>query len=73
MKNYIITEGQLKYILSENSDKIKKGIAFKITHEEDQEPVYESKMMSFDSEIEFESFKHNLPENEEIIGIIDID
>jgi hypothetical protein len=73
MKKYVITESQLKFILTEKSDKIKKGIAFKITHEEDQEPVYESKMMSFDSEIDFESFKHNLPENEEIIGIIDID
>lgn len=73
MKNYIITEGQLKYILSENSDKIKKGIAFKITHEDNLEPVYESKMMTFDSEVDFESFKDNLPENEEIIGIIDID
>ena len=62
MKNYIITEGQLKYILSENSDKIKKGIAFKITHEDNLEPVYESKMMTFDSEVDFESFKDNLPE-----------
>ena len=73
MKKYVITESQLKYILTEKSDKIKKGIAFKITHEGDQEPVYESRMMSFDSEIDFESFKHNLPDNEEIIGIIDID
>jgi hypothetical protein len=73
MKNYIITEGQLKYILSENSDKIKKGIAFKITHEDNLEPVYESKMMTFDSEVDFESFKDNLPEDQEIIGIIDID
>lgn len=73
MKNYIITESQLEYILSESPDKIKKGIAFKITNKEGEEPVYESKMMSFNSEVEFETFKDNLPENKEIIGIIDIE
>lgn len=73
MKNYIITEGQLKYILSENSDKIKKGVAFKVTHENTLEPVYESKIMTFDSDVDFETFKNNLPEEQEIIGIIDID
>lgn len=73
MKNYLITESQLNYVLTENTDNLKKGIAFKITHKNSLEPVYESKLMSFKSEAEFESFKKRLPEEREIIGVIDIE
>jgi len=72
MKTYIISESQVKRILMEEQ-KIKKGIAFKYSPSKDQEPIYSSKIMEFNSMDDYTMFKESLGDKREIIGEIDID
>ena len=72
MKTYIISESQVKRILMEEQ-KIKKGIAFKYSPSKDEEPIYSSKIMEFNSMDDYNMFKESLGDKREIIGEIDID
>ena len=71
MKKYIITEEQLNKILSEQDQPITKGIALHITDENGE--YYESKLMDFNSEEEYNEWKETLDEGVEIIGEMDIE
>ena len=71
MKKYIITEEQLNKILSEQDQPITKGIALHITDENGE--YYESKLMEFNSEEEYNEWKETLDEGVEIIGEMDIE
>lgn len=71
MKNYILTEEQLTRILTEERP-IKKGVAIKYSPGKGEEPVYQSHMLEFKDEQEWQDYKKSLPEKKEIIGVIDI-
>lgn len=71
MKKYIITEEQLNKILSEQDQPITKGIALHISDENGE--YYESKLMDFNSEEEYNEWKETLDEGTEIIGEMDIE
>lgn len=73
MKTYILTEDQISRIeLNDKSNKIKKGIAYKVTPTRNSEPYYESEIKSFGDEQEFNEYRNNLGDKKEIIGVIDI-
>jgi hypothetical protein len=73
MKTYILTEDQIGRIeLNDKSNKIKKGIAYKVTPTRNSEPYYESEIKSFGDEQEFNEYRNNLGDKKEIIGVIDI-
>jgi len=71
MKKYIITEEQLTKLLLEEDKPITKGIALHIT--DDQGDYYESKLMEFNGEEEYNVWKDSLDENTKIIGEMDIE
>lgn len=71
MKNYILTEEQLTRLLTEERP-IKKGVAIKYSPGKGEEPVYQSHMLEFKDEQEWQDYKKSLPEKKEIIGVIDI-
>ena len=71
MKNYILTEEQLTRILTEERP-IKKGVAIKYSPGKGEGPVYQSHMLEFKDEQEWQDYKKSLPEKKEIIGVIDI-
>jgi hypothetical protein len=73
MKTYILTEDQISRIeLNDKRNKIKKGIAYKVTPTRNSEPYYESEIKSFGDEQEFNEYRNNLGDKKEIIGVIDI-
>jgi hypothetical protein len=73
MKTYILTEDQIGRIeLNDKRNKIKKGIAYKVTPTRNSEPYYESEIKSFGDEQEFNEYRNNLGDKKEIIGVIDI-
>jgi hypothetical protein len=71
MKKYIITETQLKKLLLEEKNSIKKGIALKIDDENGE--YYKSIIKEFTSNDDYKNWKNNLEPNIEIIGDIDIE
>lgn len=71
MKNYILTEEQLTRLLTEERP-IKKGVAIKYSPGKGEEPVYQSHVLEFKDEQEWQDYKKSLPEKKEIIGVIDI-
>ena len=72
MKNFVLTESQIKRVLIEKEDlPIKKGFALKIS-KKGSEPYYESKMESFNSEDEVKDYIDNLKEDTEVLAVIDI-
>jgi hypothetical protein len=71
MKNYILTEEQLTRVLTEERP-IKKGVAIKFSPGKGEDPVYQSYVLEFKDEQEWQDYKKSLPEKKEIIGIIDI-
>lgn len=71
MKKYIITEEQLTRLLLEEDKPITKGIALHIT--DDQGEYYESKLMDFNGEEEYNQWKESLDDNTKIIGEMDIE
>lgn len=71
MKNYILTEEQLTRLLTEERP-IKKGVAIKYSPGKGEDPVYQSHMLEFKDEQEWQEYKKSLPEKKEIIGVIDI-
>jgi hypothetical protein len=71
MKNYILTEEQLTKLLTEDRP-IKKGVAIKFSPGKGEEPVYQSHMLEFKDEQEWQDYKKSLPEKKEIIGVVDI-
>ena len=71
MKKYIVTEEQITRLLFEESKPITKGIALHIS--DDQGDYYESKLMDFSSEEEYNEWKETLDEGTEIIGEMDIE
>ena len=73
MKTYILTEDQIGRIeLNDKRNKIKKGIAYKVTPTRNSEPYYDSEIKSFGDEQEFNEYRNNLGDKKEIIGVIDI-
>ena len=68
MKKYILTEEQITKALT--SGGIKKGIGLKIN--EGDSFYYKSVIKEFDNEDDFEEWKDNLPEDQKVVGIIDI-
>lgn len=68
MKKYILTEEQITKALSNVG--IKKGIGLKIN--EGDSFYYKSVIKEFDNEDDFEDWKDSLPEDQEVIGVIDI-
>jgi hypothetical protein len=68
MKTYILTEEQITKALT--GSQIKKGIGLKIN--EGDSFYYKSVIKEFDNEDDFENWKEDLPEDQEIVGIIDI-
>ena len=73
MKTYILTEDQIGRIeLNDKRNKIKKGIAYKVTPTRNSEPYYESEIKSVGDEQEFNEYRNNLGDKKEIIGVIDI-
>ena len=72
MKNFVLTESQIKRVLIEKEDlPIKKGFALKIS-KKGSEPYYESKMESFKTEDEVKDYIDNLKEDTEVLAVIDI-
>ena len=71
MKKYIITEEQLTKLLLEEDKPITKGIALHIT--DDKGEYYESKLMDFNGEEEYNQWKESLDDNTKIIGEMDIE
>ena len=72
MKNYVLTENQVKRVIIEKGDSnITKGFALKIS-KKGSEPYYESKMESFSSEDEVNDYINNLKEDTEVLAVIDI-
>lgn len=71
MKKYIITEEQLTKLLLEEDKPITKGIALHIT--DDKGEYYESKLMEFNNEEEYNQWKESLDDNTKIIGEMDIE
>lgn len=71
MKKYILTEEQLTRVLTEERP-IKKGVAIKFSPGKGEEPVYQSNVLEFKDEQEWQDYKKSLPEKKEIIGVIDI-
>jgi hypothetical protein len=71
MKNYILTEEQLTRALTEERP-IKKGVAIKFSPGKGEEPVYQSNVLEFKDEQEWQDYKKSLSEKKEIIGVIDI-
>lgn len=71
MKKYILTEEQLTRVLTEERP-IKKGVAIKFSPGKGEESVYQSHMLEFKDEQEWQDYKKSLPEKKEIIGVIDI-
>ena len=72
MKNFVLTESQIKRVLIEKKDlPIKKGFALKIS-KKGSEPYYESKMESFKSEDEVKDYIDSLKEDTEVLAVIDI-
>lgn len=71
MKNYIITEEQLTRVLTEERP-IKKGVAIKFSPGKGEDPVYQSNVLEFKDEQEWQDYKKSLSEKKEIIGVIDI-
>ena len=71
MKNYILTEEQLTRVLTEER-LIKKGVAIKFSPGKGEEPVYQSNVLEFKDEQEWQDYKKSLSEKKEIIGVIDI-
>lgn len=71
MKNYILTEEQLTRLLTEERP-IKKGVAIKYSPGKGEEPVYQSHMLEFKDEQEWQDYKKSLPKKKEIIGVIDV-
>jgi hypothetical protein len=71
MKKYILTEEQLTRVLTEERP-IKKGVAIKFSPGKGEEPVYQSHMLEFKDEQEWQDYKKSLPEKKEIIGVVDI-
>ena len=71
MRKYLITEEQLSRVLLEEEKPITKGIALHVS--DDQGEYYESKLMDFRSEEEYNEWKENLEEGTEIIGEMDIE
>lgn len=71
MRKYIVTEEQITRLLLEDKRPITKGIALHIS--DDQGDYYESKLMDFSSEEEYNEWKETLDEGMEIIGEMDIE
>lgn len=71
MKKHIITEQQLTRVLTEERP-IKKGVAIKFSPGKGEESVYQSNVLEFKDEKEWQDYKKSLPEKKEIIGVIDI-
>jgi len=71
MKNYILTEEQLTRVLTEERP-IKKGVAIKYSPGKGEDPVYQSHMLDFKDEQEWQDYKKSLSKKKEIIGVIDI-
>ena len=69
MKNYILTERQIKEIVDQPM--IKKGIALKIS--DDKGEYYKSVLKEFVDEEEYNDWKDNLDETMSVIGEIDIE
>jgi hypothetical protein len=69
MKTLVITEEQLDKIIYNN--KIKKGIGLKIN--EGDSFYYKSIIKEFDNDTDFEEWQENLPKNQKVIGVIDIE
>ena len=68
MKNYILTERQIKEIVDQPM--IKKGIALKIS--DDKGEYYKSVLKEFVDEEEYNDWKNNLDETMSVIGEMDI-
>ena len=69
MKNYILTERQIKEIVDQPM--IKKGIALKIS--DDKGEYYKSVLKEFVDEEEYNDWKDNLDETMSVIGEMDIE
>ena len=61
MKKYILTEEQLTRVLTEERP-IKKGVAIKFSPGKGEDPVYQSNVLEFKDEQEWQDYKKSLPE-----------
>ena len=69
MKKYILTEEQIIKALAKPG--IKKGIGLKIN--EGDSFYYKSIVKEFDNDTDFEEWQENLPKDQKVIGVIDIE